>query len=771
MRGGRAAEFTATLILVLGTWLGFATAGLPGVVPASAPGAAFSAERALRDLRIITAAPHPVGTPAHDRLRDYLVDRLRALGLDDVHVQSATGFNTLDGPIAAIVANVVGRKRGSRPGPAVLLTAHYDAVPRSYGAGDDGAGAAAILEALRALGNSPPLDRDLIVVFSDAEEDGLLGAEAFVNLHPWAKDVGVVLNFEGRGDAGPVYMFQTSPGNATLIKALAASVADARTNSLTSEVYRHLPSDTDLSIWLHSDFAVGALNFAHVGGFTHYHTPLDDFSSFDPRVLQQMGDYALGVTRALGHADVSNMRTSDAIYFNAPWLGVIHYPASWAMALSIDGLVIVIVLVGLGLRRRSLTLAGIGRGTIALLLSLAIPTIVTFASWRFISYLHPDYREILQRDPYNSLWYLLAFSALTVAVVVAVQQRLSAYATPPEIAVAPLLLWGVLGVFVAALLPGASYLLAWPVFAAAICASWWRRDERAVRVPPAILALLAVPALVLWPPLIKSLEVALTAAMLAFCTLLVALVLSLLSLPLQLAGRGRSWIVVAAALVSAGSLIRAETTAGFNETRKRPNSLAQIIDADSLRAWWVSFDRTVDPWTANALGAHPTRRTFNEYRLGRGPLLAAAVAGPVIVPPSPVQVLENLVVADGHRVHIRVVQPGTGEFMGLHADSAATVTRMTINGRALPDGSDDRYRPQYHMGTSGTLLRFYGVPEEGVDLWFTIRASGPITIRVVTGAAGLPTTPSGPLPPRPAEMMSKPFVPTDMTMVSWVVKL
>lgn len=771
MRGGRAAEITATLILVLGTWLGFATAGLPGVVPASAPAAAFSAERAMADLRTITAAPHPVGTPAHDRLRDFLVDRLRALGLSDVHVQSATGFNTLDGPIAATVANVVGRKRGTGAGPAVLLMAHYDAVPRSYGAGDDGAGVAAILEALRALANSPPLDRDLIVVFSDAEEDGLLGAEAFVNLHPWAKDVGVVLNFEGRGDAGPVYMFQTSPGNATLIKALAAGVADARTNSLTGEVYRHLPSDTDLSIWLHSSFAVGALNFAHVAGYTHYHTPLDDIVSLDPRVLQQTGDYALGVTRALGHTDVSKMRTTDAIYFNAPLLGVVHYPASWAMALSIGGMVIVVVLLGLGLRRRSLTLAGIGSGAIALLLSVAIPTIVTFAGWRFISYLHPGYGEILQRDPYNSLWYLLAFSAFTVAAVVEVQRRFGARATPPEIAAAPSLLWGVLGVLIAALLPGASYLLAWPLFAAAMCANWWRQEERAARVPPAVMALLAVPALVLWPPLIQSLEVALTAEKLVFCALLVGLVLSLLSLPLQLAGRARSWIVVTAAVVSVAALLRAETMAGFNATRKRPNSLAQLVDADSQRAWWVSFDRTVDPWTANVLGANPPRLAFKEYRLNRGPLLAAAVTEPVNVPSSPVRVLEDLAVTGGRRVHIRVTQSGVGEFVALHADSAATVTQMTINGRALPDGKDDRYRPQYHIGTSGTVLRYFGVPAEGVDLWFTIKADGPIALRAVTGVEGLPTTPNGPLPPRPAAMMSKPFVPTDMTLTAWLVKL
>ena len=771
MRGGRAAEIVAVLILVLGTWLGFATAGLPDLVPSTAPAGRFSGERAMRDLQAITIAPHPVGTTEHDRVRDYLLDRLRALGFSDVHVQSATGFNTLDGPLAATVTNVAGRKRGTAPGPALLLLAHYDAVPRSFGAGDDGAGVAAILETLSALRDAPPLDRDLIVVFSDAEEEGLLGAEAFVDLHPWAKDVGVVLNFEGRGDQGPVYMFQTSPGNTRLISALAATVAGARTNSLTGEVYRHLPSDTDLSIWLHSGFAVGALNFAHVGGYTRYHTPLDNMASLDPRVLQQMGDYALGLTLALGHTDLGQMRTTDAVYFNAPLLGVIHYPASWALALSIDGLVIIVVLLGIGLRRRSLSVAGIGRGAVALLVTLALPVAATLAGWRLISALHPDYREILQRDPYNSLWYLLAFCGLTIAIAVEVQRRIAARATAPEIAAAPALLWGVIGVIVASVLPGASYLFAWPLFAAAMCASWWRRDERAGRVPSAVLAILAVPALVLWAPLLQALEVALTAEKLVFCSLLLALMLSLLSMPLQLAGRGGGWIVAAALLVSAAALVRAEATSGFNATRKRPDSLSWIANADSQRAWWVSFDRRVDSWTASVLGTAPVWRAFTEYRLGGEPLLAAAAMGAVVVPPSPVQVLENLPVAGGRRVHLRIAQSGEGEFVGLYADGPTPVTQMTINGRVLVDGTDDRYRSQYHPGAAGTILRYFGVPEEGVDLRFTIQSNAPIAVHVVTGVPGLPGAPAGPLPPRPVEMMSKPFVPTDMSLTGWTIRL
>lgn len=48
----------------------------------------------------------------------------------------------------------------------------------------------------------------------------LLGAKAFVDAHPTAKEVKVALNFEARGNGGPSIMFETSPDNGWLIGAL-----------------------------------------------------------------------------------------------------------------------------------------------------------------------------------------------------------------------------------------------------------------------------------------------------------------------------------------------------------------------------------------------------------------------------------------------------------------------------------------------------------------------------------------------------------------------
>src|SRR5690606_17913127 len=121
-------------------------------------------------------------------------------------------------------------------GPAVLLTAHYDSVAAGPGAADDMAGVAAMLEIARILREEPPLAAPLIFLFSDGEEVGLLGAEAFTG-HPWAADVGVVINLEANGTRGQSLLFETTDDNAWLIDAFAAEAPRPVASSLFEALY------------------------------------------------------------------------------------------------------------------------------------------------------------------------------------------------------------------------------------------------------------------------------------------------------------------------------------------------------------------------------------------------------------------------------------------------------------------------------------------------------------------------------------------------------
>src|SRR6185503_3133647 len=209
------------LIMVAAVYASFRHMTPPDALPADASPQSFSSGRAMQHLRSIAQRPHPIGSIDHARVRDYIVAEVSALGYAP-EVQKAAVSN-YSGPqlVGATVENIFVRVKGSGDGKAVLFVAHYDSTPTGPGASDDGAGVATLLETMRALKEGPPNENDLAFLFTDGEEVGILGAKAFVEQHPAAKDVKVALNFEARGNGGPSVMFETSLGNGWLVSQLA----------------------------------------------------------------------------------------------------------------------------------------------------------------------------------------------------------------------------------------------------------------------------------------------------------------------------------------------------------------------------------------------------------------------------------------------------------------------------------------------------------------------------------------------------------------------
>lgn len=69
---------------------------------------------------------------------------------------------------------------------------HIDAVPAAYGVTDNGAGVATLLELIRYFIRHPP-QHDIIFLFNNFEEGGLVGAKQFIK-HPWFKSVKMFIN-------------------------------------------------------------------------------------------------------------------------------------------------------------------------------------------------------------------------------------------------------------------------------------------------------------------------------------------------------------------------------------------------------------------------------------------------------------------------------------------------------------------------------------------------------------------------------------------------
>jgi Zn-dependent M28 family amino/carboxypeptidase len=361
------------------SWLGLALVAFlaiwlqrpPNAVPATAPATEFSAERAFQHIQAIARSPRPIGSAGHAAARDYIFQQLRALGLD-AEIQKTTAVSSSSAAslfYAGTIQNIVARRKGTGAGRALFLVAHYDSVSTAPGANDDGVGVATLLETARALGASgQQLRNDIVFLFTDSEETGLLGARAFVAEHPWAKEVEVALNFEARGNGGPAIMFETSLQNGALIRALAKATAYPLANSLSYEVYKRLPNTTDMTVF--KTAGLSGMNFGHINGLTHYHTELDNVENVDARTLQHHGSYALALSRYFGTTDSSVKPEGDAIYFDVLGFQLVRYPAWLAWPLAVGVLLLFAAVVWLGFRRKELTGRGIANGALLFFLSL-----------------------------------------------------------------------------------------------------------------------------------------------------------------------------------------------------------------------------------------------------------------------------------------------------------------------------------------------------------------------------------------------------------------
>ena len=299
----------------------------------------FQTEQALSRLSRILGdeAPHPVDSVENDRVRERLTAEIRGMGFEPVIRDDFVCSFRWQQVVCARVQNVLFWV--NEPGDnAVMIASHYDSVPAGPGASDDMSGVMTSLEIASVL-KGRRLERPLLVLITDGEEVGLLGAKSFVENDPVAKQVGAVVNLEARGVRGPATMFQTSRPNGKALDALVSHDRLPVANSLSADIYEIMPNDTDVSEFLTLD--VDALNYAFVEGARYYHTPRDSLENLDAETLFHMGASALASVEALLGQD-QNTADSAWVYSDIAGLALLKLPQGWSVVLfAVCGLVLV----------------------------------------------------------------------------------------------------------------------------------------------------------------------------------------------------------------------------------------------------------------------------------------------------------------------------------------------------------------------------------------------------------------------------------------------
>jgi len=725
----------------------------PEPAASDAPAEQFSARRALTHLPRIAAEPHPVGSAAHDRVRDYLTDQFAALGLrpETQRVTTAAprpGRTHHLGQVTNVSATVAGRDPSAG---RVYVVAHYDSTPNSFGATDNGIGLLTLLEVGRALGHGPRPRTDVVLVATDGEEVGLLGAHAFATGHAGDAERGaVVLNLDARGTSGPAIMFQTGPGNARAVAGLRSRPPVA--TSLSAAVYEVLPNDTDFTEFRQAGF--GGLNFALVGQSARYDNPTDSVASFQPASLQDLGATVLAAVRVLGEEDLAPRGGADSAYFSVAGV-LVRYPMGWELPLAVLAVLATAAAGWYARRRERLTPRGFAVVTATVPALLVACAAIGWLAGQLLLLARPRYGGFAAGSPYG--WNAVAAGIAVVALAVAAGwllwlRRRRGHA---EI-LAGLVAWfAVLAVLLTLAVPGAGYAFTWPALVGAAALAATARLPRDSRWLVPLAALPAVPALVLLLPVIVLLFPALGLPLLPAPLVLVGLVAALVLAPVAPLAKPVGATVPTLTLALVGVLGTTGAVAADRTDAGRPAqvSLVYLLDGDSGRAWWASagpgdgdwIDRYVDGPHRPMDESWPMLLAPGGYRIGDAP--AAGVPAPSVT------LLESRREGDVRQLRLRVdlgrpatvlagyvdttsaevLDAGFGPVAGGAGGTAATAGSETVR----LDGGRNR---SFATSPWKWGFEYAAPPAGGVELTLRTRGSGTTRLRLVTRSAGIPAS-------------------------------
>lgn len=701
----------------------------PAVKEGSIADTSFSVKRAYAHLEEISRAPHSTGTPENARVREYIITECRKLGFE-VLVQNTTVLNERPATIhAGNIYNIVARKKGINNSKAVMLMAHYDSEPNTPAAGDDGAGVASMLETARALKNTIALQNDLILLFTDGEEIGLLGARAFVAESPLLKEIGLVLNFEGRGNAGPSTMFEVNAENGWVIDEYSRSAANPYANSLGYEVYKKLPNATDFTLF--KEAGITGLNNAYIDGFANYHSPNDKPANLNMRSFQHHGENMLSLTKHFGNLGITNTKAPDLSYFNLIGYWFIYYPASLNIFPVVIANLLFFVYLAVGIKRKHIKT---GHAIISTMLFPLVLTLIYFAArylLRFIISSYPLYTHFDENNSYNSGWYFLAMSSMAVTLFGVIYMLAAKKINFHSLLAGILLTFIVLMNGMQYAIPSASYLIFIPLIFVLtlqlylVSKSPPNKDSSLKWLTLNLLSV--VPTIFLFSTTVYFAYVAFALGKNMPFIVIGAGVFSGLMLPvvLPVLKNQKLLLPLGTFICFIAALIGGHLSSGYSEELPLPASVSYRLDADSSKAVWISDFKNTDKWTHQFFNDTCDNRVVSAKGLMSNAPVLSLVASQAFV--------KQDTLVNGRRkllLHFNAARENAYS-VGIFIKDPAKVKRIAINGKEGADLKDAGCK----------YINYIGVTDAGFDVLFEMENNDPLKLLIFNRSIGLPVVP------------------------------
>ncbi|MBL8650137.1 MAG: M28 family peptidase [Sphingopyxis sp.] len=609
----------------------------------------FDTDRAIARLATILGdeRPHPTDSDANDLVEARLLAEIRKAGFSP---QVDERFHCNDFREGAAIC---ARPRNiafwvTPPGDdALLILSHHDSVAAGPGAADDGLGMAVALEIAYQF-KGKKLARPVLVVITDAEEAGLVGAAAFAAHDPLANRVGAVINMEARGTTGGVNMFQTSTPNARDFAAIGRPLPSA--NSLATDFYELLPNDTDLTMLL--PLKIDAGNYSIIGSGKRYHTPLDNLAHLDRNSVRHMGATTLSAVERFA-GETGKGAEGQRVFTDVGRQFMLELPQLLAAVVIGMGLVAAAFLYWRGGAARRI------RSAFIPLLAIVGGTGLAIGAAMLVGVLRPE-------ADFGTA-YPVVFRLLYAAAGLAGATAILALAREDNPVRGTVAAWGWLAILILAafaIVPGLTILAAWsmPFVVAAAIAAMIPAAQRAV---PFLLTGAAIVHVVIVLPLGGGIEEGLFVEQAAPATFLLVFMF-LFFLPA--AGRGTRWTPAVFGIVALGAFIAALIVPAYSP--HAPRHLTVVHEDDNGKAAFLIADN--GPVPAAMAAEAKFAATPDDKGVWRAP-------APTLVDDGSVEILSDTVAGNRRTISLALMAP-TANTQDLQIKDGKDIRNVIING-------------------------------------------------------------------------------------------
>jgi hypothetical protein len=714
-------------------------------------------ENIVKHIDKITQGPRAIGDEYHDDTERYLKRELNKMGLS-VSLQPSIGFNN-NNRTAAPVRNIIATFPGTSPNnKSLMLLAHYDAAKFSgKGAGDDASGVAIILESINALLKSKKAPtNNIVVLFTDGEEVGLLGAKTFINEQLNYHNVGLIINLEARGTNGPAMMWpETDGGNRSMIEQFeAAGVPMPVTTSLHYEIYKILPNDTDLTPF-NQEAKINGFNFAFIDDHFNYHTQRDSIQNLSLDTLAHQSIQLYTMLKHFSQADLSQLKSEHSlVYFSLPMIGLISYSTSITWVFLIVSMTVLLGLLVITLNQKKFKLSSFITAPLPMLFATASTYIWCWLLVKGLYTLFPEFSDILQGFPYSG-HHIMAAILISGAILGSGVYSLFSQKQPLAQSFSNSIIWFLIIVPMCYALPG-SGLLIWPLILSVILLGVQLFSPKYTEGTSAVFAVLVF---IMMGSLLVNFPIALGIKAIPLTAVIMVALMGLL-VPLF---NGRISIKATAVIVLLPLIYLAwhfNQNPTISDEHPLPTSLSYLYDHDTQNGYYFNYDQTDHNWNQILFKKIEGNQKLVDFRSRyKKPLKTLALASdPIKIPKIEIKARSLLSPVHRPEVEITFTANSSTEIMEIYSNASLTVHKMSIDSRSAV------LQEPIELNAGDRLLHYYFDGKKQIKMKLTLEQAQHLDWQIQSHSTDLLDRAEFDLEPRPSQQIPKAFIKSDNTI-------